>query len=64
MGFKKGHIAWNKGIHMWETKEHPRGMLVDEINDNLDKCVIDIINKLGEEKIKNACTINFVQGTR
>ena len=24
---KKGKIPWNKGIHMWEGKEHPRGTL-------------------------------------
>ena len=23
----KGHKTWNKGVRMWEGKEHPRGML-------------------------------------
>ena len=27
MAFKKGHKTWNKGIHMWESREHPRGTL-------------------------------------
>ncbi len=26
MKFKKGNIPWNKGIHMWKNKEHPKGM--------------------------------------
>lgn len=26
MSRKKGSIPWNKGIHMWKDKEHPRGM--------------------------------------
>lgn len=24
---KKGKVPWNKGIHMWKGKEHPRGTL-------------------------------------
>lgn len=24
---KRGKIPWNKGIHMWDNKPHPRGML-------------------------------------
>ena len=24
---KKGKPTWNKGLHMWETREHPRGTL-------------------------------------
>lgn len=27
LGFQKGYIPWNKGIHQWEDKEHPKGML-------------------------------------
>ncbi len=25
--FKKGISSWNKGIHMWKNKSHPKGML-------------------------------------
>lgn len=27
VGRKKGSIPWNKGVHMWDGKEHPRGTL-------------------------------------
>ena len=25
--FEKGCTPWNKGIKMWDCKQHPRGML-------------------------------------
>ena len=35
--FKKGCIPWNKGIHMWENREHPKGMFGKKCSKNTRK---------------------------
>lgn len=35
---KKGKIPWNKGVNMWQGKEHPRGALGKSSGRGGDKC--------------------------
>lgn len=57
---KKGKMPWNKGIHMWENKEHPRGTL-GKTSKFKDKTFDEIYGKEKSEKLKSKLRENILK---
>ena len=55
MGFKKNKTPWNKGLHMWADKNHPRGSLGKSPRNKIEFSEKDKaeIKRLYEEELLN-----------
>ena len=56
---KKGKPTWNKGVHMWESREHPRGTLGKSspfkgVTGRYSKETLEKMQRIGKELWKNS----------
>ena len=57
----KGQVAWNKGIHMWENKPHPRGTLGKKTSEETKKkiSIANLGRKVSNETREKLRIINL-----